>query len=68
MENAKVFVENGSRHNNPDNFYVELNNPELLQIVKEFKDEVQTMKHDNKIILELNEYLLDKIHNRKKIK
>ena len=48
MENAKVFVENGSRHNNPDNFYVELNNLELLQTIREMKDELQTVKKDNK--------------------
>ena len=68
MENVEASAENGSQHNNPDNFYVELNNLELLQIVREFKDELQNVKHDNKRILELNEYLLDKIHNRKKIK
>ena len=68
MENAEVFVENGSWHNNPDNFFVELNNPELLQIVRELKDELRTVKHDNKRILELNEYLLDKIYNQEKDK
>ena len=66
MENVEVSVENGSQHNNPENFYVELNNPELLKTVRDLKDEHQTVKHDNKIILELNEYLLDKIRNREK--
>ena len=68
MENVEVSAENGSQHNNPHNFYVELNNPELLQIVRELKDELQTVKHDNKRILELNEYLLDKINNQEKYK
>ena len=37
MEGAEASVENGSQHNNPDNFYVDLNNPKLLQTVKELK-------------------------------
>ena len=32
--------------------------------MKELKDELQTVKLDNEIILELNHILLDKIHNR----
>ena len=68
MENVEASVENGSQHNNPVIFYVELNNPELLKTVRDLKDEHQTVKHDNKIILELNEYLLDKIHNQEKDK
>ena len=39
MDNAEASAENGPQHNNPDNFYVDLNNPELLQIVRELKDE-----------------------------
>ena len=46
MEGVEASVENGSQHNNPDNIYVELNNPpsELLQTVKELKDALQTIK------------------------
>ena len=49
---------------------MELNNQslELPQIVKELIDELQTMKIDNEIILELNQILLEKIHNRGKDK
>ena len=70
MEGVEAFVENGSQHNNPDNIYVELNNPptKLLQTVRELKDELQTVKNDNERILELNQILLDKIHNREKDK
>ena len=70
MEGAEAFAKDGSHHNNPDNIYVELNNQpsELLQIVKELKDELQTVKVDNERILELNQILLDKIHNRGKDK
>ena len=68
MDNVESSAENGSQHNNPDNFYVELNNLELLQIVRDLKDKLQTVKHDNERILELNEIQLDKIHNREKDK
>ena len=70
MEGVEASVENGSQHNNPDNIYVELNNPpsELLQIVKELQEELQIVKIDNEIILELNQILLEKIHNRGKDK
>ena len=70
MEGIKASAENGSQHNNPHNIYVELNNQpsELLQIVKELKDELNTVKVDNERILELNQILLDKIHNRGKDK
>ena len=66
MKGVEASTKNGSQHNNPDNIYVELNNPpsELLQTVKELKDEVQTIKLDNEIILALNHILLDKIHNK----
>ena len=37
MEGAEAYVENGSQQNNLDNFYVDLNNPKLLQTVKELK-------------------------------
>ena len=70
MEGVESYPENGSHHNNLDNIYVELNNQpsELLQIVKELKDELQTVKVDNEIILELTQILLDKIHNKGKDK
>ena len=70
MEGVETSAENGSQHNNPDNIYVELNNPpsELLQIVKELKDELQTLTIDNERIQELNQMLLDKIENRGKDK
>ena len=70
MEGVEASVENGSQNNNPDNIYVELNNPplELQHIVKELKDELQTIKMDNEIIMEMNQMFLDKIHNRGKDK
>ena len=68
MEGVETSARNGSHHNNLENIYVELNNQpsELLQIVKELKDELQTVEIDNEIILELNHILLDKIHNKGK--
>ena len=45
MEAVEASAENGSQHNNPDNFYVEMNNPELLQIVRELENELQTVKN-----------------------
>ena len=70
MEGVEASAENESHHNNPDNIYVELNNQtsELLQTVKQLKDELQTVKIDNEIILELNHIFIDKIHNRGKDK
>ena len=70
IESAEASAENGSHHNNPNNIYVELNNPpfELLQIVKDLQDELQTVKIDSEIILELNQMLLDIIHNKGKDK
>ena len=68
MENAKASTENGSQHINPDNLYVDLNNPEILQIFIDLKDELQTMRQDNQRILELNEYLLDKMNKQEKDK
>ena len=68
MEGVEASTENGSQHNNPDNIYVELNNPELLQIFKELKEELQTVKIDNERILEMNQMLLDNMHNRGKDK
>ena len=64
MEGAKASNENGSQHNNPNNFYVDLYNPQLLQTVKDLKEELQTVKIDNERIMELNQMLLHKIHNR----
>ena len=69
MEGVEASAKDGFHHNNPDNIYVELNNQpsELLQIVKDLRVELQTLKQDNEIILraqeELNQILLDKIHN-----
>ena len=70
MEGVETSAKNGSHHNNPNNIYVELNNPpsELLQTMRELKDELQTVKNDNERILELNQILLDKINNRENIK
>ena len=70
MEGVEASAKNGSHHNNIDNIYVELSNSplDLLQIVKELKDELQTVKIDNEIILELNHILQHKIHNRGKDK
>ena len=43
MYNAEASGQNGPHHNNPDNFYVDLNNMELLQTLRELKDEIQTV-------------------------
>ena len=72
MVGVEKSVEDGSHHNNIDNIYVELNNQpsELLQTIKYFKAELQTVKEDNERILrsqeELNQIFLDKIHNEGK--
>ena len=65
MEGVEASAENGSQHNNIDNIYVKLNDPpsELLQTVKELKYELQTVKIDNERILEMNQMLLDNMHN-----
>ena len=74
MEGVEASTQDGSNHNNPDNIYVKLNNQpyELLQTVKDLKVELQTLKEDNERILraqeELNQILLDKIHNEGKDK
>ena len=68
MEGVEASAENGSQHNNPDNTYVELNNPQLLQTVKELKEELQTVKIYNERILEMIQMLLDNMHNRGKDK
>ena len=68
MEGAEASAENGSPHITPDNFYVDLNNPELIQTVKDLKEELQTIKLDNERILEMNQMLLDNMHNREKDK
>ena len=68
MEGVEASVDDGSHHNNRDNLYMKLNKQpcELLQIVKDLKDELQTVKEDVERILrereELNQLLLDKIH------
>ena len=63
MEGVEASAENGSQLNNPDNFYVDLNNPELIQTVKELKEELHTVKLDNERILEMNQMLLDNMNN-----
>ena len=68
MEGVEASTENGSQHNNPDNFYVYLNNPELIQTVKELKEELQITKLDNERILEMNQMLLDNMNNKGKDK
>ena len=68
MEGVDASAENGSQHNNLDKFYVDLSNPYLLQTVKELKEELQTVKIDNERILEMNQMLLDNMHNRGKDK
>ena len=74
MEGAKAYAKDGSHHSNPNNIYVELNNQpyELIQTVKDLKNELQTVKEDNERILreqeELNKILLDKLHNEGKDK
>ena len=74
MEGAGASAENGSHHTNPDNIYVELNNQpsELLRTVNDLRAELQIVKEDNERILraheELNQILLDKIHNEGKDK
>ena len=74
MEGVKASAEDGSHHNNPDNIYAELNSQpsKLLQTVKDIKFELQNVKEDNEIILraqeELNQILLDKLHNEEKDK
>ena len=44
MENVESSVENGSQsqHINPENLYVYLNNSEILQTVRDLKDELQS--------------------------
>ena len=74
MEGVEASAEDGSHHNNPDNIYVELNNQpfELLQTIKNLKDELHNVKEDKERILreqeELNQILLDKLHNEGKDK
>ena len=68
MEGVEASAENGSQHNNPDNFYVDLNNSELIQTVKELKEELQTVKIDNERIMKINQMLLDNMNNRGKDK
>ena len=50
---VKASAKDGSHHNNPNNIYVELNNQpsELLQTIKDLRDELQTINEDNKRIL-----------------
>ena len=70
MEGVETSVENGSQHNSLDNIYVLINNQpsELIQTMKELKDELHTVKVDNERILKLNHILLNKIHNKGKDK
>ena len=64
MEGAEASTKNGSQHKTTDNFYVDLNNPELIQQIKELKEEMQTIKLDNESILKMNQMLLDNMNNR----
>ena len=68
MKGVEASAEKNCQHNNPNNIYVELNNPELLQTVNELKDELQTIKIDSEIIMAINQMLLDNMHNRGKDK
>ena len=51
MEGVEASAENGSQDNNLENIYVQMNNADLLQTIKELKDELQTVKMDNERIL-----------------
>ena len=57
IEGVEAYVEDRSHHNNPDNIYVELNNQpfELLQTIKDLKDELHNVKEDNERILRARE-------------
>ena len=68
MENVEASAQNGSQHINPDNLYVDLNNTEILHTIRDLNNKLQTVKHDNQRILELNEYLLDKMNKQEKEK
>ena len=68
IENVEASAENGPQHNNPNTIYVDLNNPKLLQTVRELRDELQNVNQDNQRILELNEYLLERMNNQEKDK
>ena len=74
MEGVEASAKDGSHHNNPDNIYMELNNQlsELLQTIKDLKAELRNVKEDNERIIraqeELNQILLDKLHNEGKDK
>ena len=52
MEGVEASAEDRAHYNNPNNIYVELNNEpsELLQIVKDLRAELQTVKEDNERI------------------
>ena len=68
MEGAEASAENGSQHNNPDNFYVDLNNLKLLQTIKDLKEELQTVKINNERIMEMNQMILNNMHKKGKDK
>ena len=53
MEGVEAYAKDGSHHNNPNNIYVELNNQpyELLQTIKDLKDELHNVKEVNERIL-----------------
>ena len=59
MEGVEASTEDGSYHNDLDNIYVKLNYQpsELLQIMKDLKDEIQTVKEDNERIFRAREEL-----------
>ena len=52
MEGVEASAEDGSRHNNLDNIYVDLNNQpsELIQTIKYLRVELQTVKEYNERI------------------
>ena len=63
----KTWKSKGSKNLKENKFYNYLVGP-VWQIVRELKDELQTAKQDNKRILELNEYLFDKMNKQERDK
>ena len=66
MEGVEAFAENGSQRNNLDNLYVDLKSPKLIQTIKELKGELQTIKIDSERIMQMDQMLLYKMHNKGK--
>ena len=42
MENVEASAKNGPQHDNPDNFYVDLNNPELPELLQTIRELICT--------------------------